>query len=147
MQMLRPATIKAADCPADKNPTGSFGRKLTRKLLVSALLIAVVGLADASKGGGGEKKKETNTFKTNFTPIRTTSGFTLKTGPSITANYSLGTEKTPNYISFNTLITYQKGNSIYVMPYHYKINTSMYLNNSGNNLQLLDLRINMGNHK
>lgn len=133
--MLTPATIGL--------------RKLMRKLLVSALLIAVVGLADASKGGGGEKEKRTakDTLKANFTPIRTTSGFTLKAGPSLTANYSLGTEKTPNYVSFNTLITYQKGNSIYVMPYRYKINTSVYLNNSGNNLRLLDLRINMGNRK
>ena len=128
-------------------PTTIEMRKLMRKLLVSALLIAVVGLADASKGGGGEKKNAKDTLKADFTPIRTTSGFTLKAGPSLTANYSLGTEKTPNYVSFNTLITYQKGNSIYVMPYRYKINTSVYLNNSGNNLRLLDLRINMGNHK
>jgi hypothetical protein len=120
-----------------------------RKLLVSALLITVVGLADASKGGGGEKKTaNTTTLKTSFTPIRTTSGFTLKAGPSLTANYALGTEKTSNYVSFNTLITYQKGNSIYVMPYHYKINTSIYLDNSNsNNLRLLDLRINVGGHK
>ena len=119
-----------------------------RKLLVSALLITVVGLADASKGGGGEKKKDNSSFKTNFTPIRTTSGFTLKAGPTLTGNYFLSAEKTNNYVSFNTLITYQKGNSVYVMPYHYKINTSMYLDNSNKtNLGLLDLRVNLGNHK
>ena len=119
-----------------------------RKLLVSTLLIAVVGLADASKGGGGDKKKDNASLKTNFTPIRTTSGFTLKAGPTLTANYFLSAEKSPNYVSFNTLVTYQKGNSIYVMPYHYKINTSIYLDNSGsNNLRLLDLRVNLGNHK
>ncbi len=129
-------------------PTTIETRKLMRKLLVSALLIAVVGLADASKGGGGEKKNANTTLKTSFTPIRTTSGFTLKAGPSLTANYALGTEKTSNYVSFNTLITYQKGNSIYVMPYHYKINTNMYLDNSNNsNLRMLDLRINVGSHK
>lgn len=132
--MLIPATIE--------------WRKLMRKLLVSGLFITVVGLASASMGGGGEKKNANNNLKTNFTPIRTTSGFTLKAGPSLTANYSLGAEKTSNYVSFNTLITYQKGNSVYVMPYHYKINTSMYLDNSGSsNLRLLDLRISVGNHK
>jgi hypothetical protein len=119
-----------------------------RKLLVSTLLIPVVGLAFASMGGGGEKKSAKDTLKTNFTPIRTTNGFTLKAGPSLTANYALGTEKTRNYVSFNTLITYQKGNSVYVMPYHYKINTSMYLDNTNSsNLRLLDLRVNIGNHK
>ena|ERR1700744_1598287 len=124
-------------------PTSIELRKLTRKLLVSVLLIAVVGLASASKGGGGEKGKKEIPLKTNFTPIRTTSGFTLKAGPTFTGNYLLNAEKTSTYVSFNTLVTYQKGNSIYVMPYHYKINTSVYLNNSGNNLRLLDLRINM----
>jgi hypothetical protein len=116
-----------------------------RKVLVSTLLIAVVGLTFASKGGGGEKKKDNSIpLKTNFTPIRTTNGFTLKTGPSYTGSYLLGQEKTDNYVSFHTLITYQKGNSIYIMPYKYKMNTaSVYLNNSGSNLQLLDLRIKM----
>lgn len=115
-----------------------------RKLLVSTLMVAVVSLAFASKGGGGEKKNTPNTpLKTDFTPIRTTTGFTLKAGPTFSGNYFLSTEKKNDYVSFNTLITYQKGNSTYIMPYRYKINTSVYLNNSGNNLRLLDLRINM----
>jgi hypothetical protein len=120
--------------------------KLMRKTLISTLMVAVVGLASASMGGGG--KKEKNKVNANFTPIRTTSGFTLKTGPSLMGNYSLGTIKTPNYVSFNTLVTYQKGNSIYIMPYHYKLNTSMYLDNSNsNNLRLLDLKISVGNRR
>jgi hypothetical protein len=119
-------------------------RKLTRKLLVSALLVAVVGLTFASKGGGGDKKGEHSvTLKTDFTPIRTTNGFTLKAGPSFTGSYFVGAQKTREYVSFNTLITYQKGNSLYVMPYRYKINTSVYLQKSGNNLQLFDLKISM----
>jgi hypothetical protein len=119
-------------------------RKLTRKLLVSSLLVAVVGLTFASKGGGGDKKGSKDIpMKANFTPVRTTTGFTLKAGPSFAGSFTLGTVKTREYVSFNTLITYEKGNSIYVMPYRYKINTSMYLHNSGTNLQLLDLKISM----
>jgi hypothetical protein len=115
-----------------------------RRTLVSTLLIAVVGLTFASKGGGGDNKKAGSIpLKTSFTPIRTTNGFTLKAGPSYTGSYVLGTEKTTNYVSFNTLVTYEKGNSIYIMPYRYKINTSVYLHNSGSNLRLLDLRVNL----
>ena len=129
-------------------PTKIDLRKLMRKTLISTLMVAAVGLAFASKGGGGEKNNTKNVpLKTNFTPIRTTSGFTLKAGSSMTANYLLGAEKTPNYVSFNTLITYQKGNSLYVMPYKYKINTNMFLNTSGSNMRLLDLRINVNMHK
>lgn len=145
--MLTTKTITANDRPSDKTAApGSYGRKLMRTLLVGTLMIAVVSLTFASKGGGGEKKTSNTPLKTNFAPVRTTGGFTLKAGPTFSGNYFLSTEKKNDYISFNTLVTYQKGNSTYIMPYRYKINTSVYLNNSGNNsnLRLLDLRINMG---
>jgi hypothetical protein len=119
-------------------------RKLIRKLLISASLVAVVGLAVASKGGGGDKNKANTPLKTNFVPIRTTTGFTLKAGPSFTGNTIVSTEKTPDYVSFHTLITYQHGNTTYVVPRTYKVNSSIYMrNNSGSNLSVLDLRINM----
>ena len=125
-------------------PTTIQWRKLMRRTLVSALLIAVVGLTFASKGGGGEKKKDNGVpLKTSFTPIRTSSGFTLKAGPTYTGSYLLGTEKTTNYVSFNTLVTYERGNSVFILPYRYKMNTSVYLNNSGSNLRLLDLRVSL----
>ncbi len=124
-------------------PTTIGLRKLMRKTLISGLMIAVVGLTFASKGGGGDNKKANLPLKTNFVPIRTTSGFTLKAGPTYTGSYAVGTETTRNYVSFNTLVTFQKGNSTYILPYTYKINTAVYLKNSGGNLQLLDLRINM----
>ena len=120
-------------------------RKLIRKSVISLLLVAVVGLTFASKGGGGDKKKAPPfPFKSSFTPIRTTTGFTLKVGPAYTGSYLLGQERTPNYISLNTVTTYQKGNTIFVLPYKYKVTASPYLNLSGkNNLQVFDFRIQM----
>src|SRR5580704_500512 len=114
-------------------------RKLMRKKLISALMVAVVGLAVASKGGGGDNKKTAIPLKTNFVPIRTTNGFTLKAGPSYSGSMVIGAEKTREYVSFSTLVTYQKGNSFYIMPHTYRINTNVYMkNNSGSNLSLLD---------
>jgi hypothetical protein len=128
--MQKPATIKM--------------RKLIRKAISSVLLITVVGLAVASKGGGGEKKKAEIPFKNDFTPIRTTNGFTLKAGPAYTGSYLLGQERTKNSISFSTIATYQKGNAVFVLPYTYKVNVSPYQNLSGrNNLHILDLKIKM----
>ena len=119
-------------------------RKLMRKLLISASLVAVVGLAVASKGGGGDKQKANTPLKTNFIPIRTTNGFTLKVGPNFTGSTIVSTQKTREYVSFNTLITYQHGNMTYIMPHTYKIDSRVFMqNNSGSNLSLLDLRINM----
>ena len=110
------------------------------------MLLAIVGLTFASKGGGGgDKKKSTSfPFKSSFTPIRTTTGFTLKAGPAYTGSYLLGQERTPHYVSLNTITTYQKGNTIFILPYKCKVTTSPYLNLPGKtNLQVLDFRIQM----
>lgn len=131
--MLKPATIQV--------------RKLIRKTVISTLMLAIVGLAFASKGGGGEKKNNNIPLRTEFVPIRTTNNFTLKSGLSYRGSYSLGEEKTKNYVSIHTLVTYEKGNSLYIIPYKYKMNTSVYLNGDAgkSNLQMLDLRIKMHN--
>jgi len=121
-------------------------RKLIRQSVVSTLLLAIVGLAFASKGGGGDKKNNNNIpLRNEFVPIRTTNNFTLKAGPSYRGSLLLGEEKTKEYVSVNTLITYQKGNSIYIMPYKYKVSNSIFLNGDAgkSNLQMLDLRIRM----
>jgi hypothetical protein len=120
-------------------------RRLMRQTIISALMVAVVGLAFASKGGGGDKKSNNRLpLKTEFTPIRTTGTFTLKAGPSYTGSFLLGQEKTKNYISINSLVTYQKGNSIFIVPYTYKVNIPVLMDGSRKtNLQLLDLRIRM----
>src|SRR5258706_14281830 len=131
-----------------QRPTTIMMRRLMRQTIVSVMMVAVVGLAFASKGGGGDKgdKKSNNKIplKTEFTPIRTTGSFTLKSGPSYTGSFVLGQEKTKNYLSISTLVTYQKGNSIFIIPYTYKINNSTLMDGSRKtNLQLLDLRIKM----
>ncbi len=126
-------------------PTPIEMYKITRKAIISVFLLTVFGLAIASKGGGGDKKKATKfPFKNTFTPIRTSGGFTLKAGPSFSGSYFLSQERTSNTLSFNTISTYQRGNTIYVLPYKYKVTTSPYLNLSGkSNLQVFDLKIRM----
>lgn len=117
---------------------------MIRKALIMSSLVAVVGLAVASKGGGGDKQKSNVPLKTNFVPIRTTTGFTLKAGPTFMGSTIVATDKAPDYVSFHTLITYQHGNSTFVMPRTLKVNSSVFMHsNSGSNLNLLDLRINM----
>ena len=120
-------------------------RRLMRHAVISGLLLAVVGLAFASKGGGGDKKNtKTVPLKTEFTPIRTTGNFTLKASPAYSGSFFLGQEKTKTTISFNSLVTYEKGNSIFIMPYKYKVNIPGLSDGTNKtNLQLLDLRIKM----
>lgn len=118
---------------------------MLRKTFACAVLLAIGGLTFASMGGGGDKKKDNSIpLKTEFVPIRTTNNFTLKAGPSYSGSFMLGQEKTKTSISFNTLVTYEKGNSIFVMPYKYKVNTGNIMDGSKkSNLQLIDFHINM----
>jgi hypothetical protein len=120
------------------------GEKLIKRALLSVLLVGAVVFTFASKGGGGDKKKSSNLpIKTNFTPIRTIGGFTLKSGPAYGGSFMLGRERdTRGIVSVNSLVTYQKGNTIFILPYRYKVSTD-YLSTPKNSLHLLDLKINM----
>jgi hypothetical protein len=100
-------------------------------------------LAFASKGGGGDKKNAAP-FKNDFTPINAASGFTLKNGYSYSGSYIFNQAKTADKtVSFNAMVSYQKGNSIYIMPYKYKVNISSMGAQANSNLQLVGVRIRM----
>ena len=117
-------------------------KKIIRTVSFSAMLFAVVAIAFASKGGGDKKKNVT--FKNDFVPIRTTNGFTLRNGVSFNGSHFLNTEKNTKTFSYNTVVTYQKGNTVFIMPYKYKVNigpVSTAVPKS--NFQMLNLKINM----
>jgi hypothetical protein len=116
-------------------------KRLTRQTGISVLLVIIAGLAFASKGGGGDKKNNPS-LKDNFTPIR--NGFTLKTGSSYAGSHIFSQEKSNNKLSLNTVITYQKGNTVYILPYKYKVNASSFSSTAPKtNLQFLGVKIQM----
>ena len=110
-----------------------------KKALISFVLVSLGVFAIASMGGGGNKSKD-KTVKPEFTPIRTTNGFTLKAGPMYRGSFSIGQEKSKNLVSFNSIVTYQKGNTIYILPCKYKVQTSV-PSQAASSLQLLNLKI------
>ena len=112
-----------------------------KKALTSLLLISVGVWTLASMGGGGNKSKD-KAVKPEFTPIRTTNGFTLKAGPVYHGSIIFGQEKSKNLVSYNSVVTYQKGNTTYILPCKYKLQTST-ISQSGSSLQMFNLRIKM----
>jgi hypothetical protein len=117
----------------------NFTQKLNhmlKKTIISFVMVGAVALAVASSGGG-DKKKEAR--KAEFTPIRTTNGFTLKAGPAYTGSHTFGSIRNNNVISYNTVVTYQRGNSVFILPHQSRVNTTVPSYRS--NLNLLDLRI------
>lgn len=119
-------------------------KKLTRQAAICAVLVVMVVITFASKGGGGDKKYN-NSFRSNFTPIRTLNSFTLKTSPSYNSgSFYFTPGKENNRLSLNTMITYEKGNTTYILPYKYRVNISSW-NKDGQktNLQFLGVKIKM----
>jgi len=110
---------------------------LLRKFAISTLLVAVTVLAVASIGGGRNKAKPAS-LKPGFTPIKTSKGFTLKSGPSYRGSIILKESRFSNYISYKSLVTYQKGNTTFILPNKY--NVSIQPNTRKSNLQMLNLR-------
>ena len=118
------------------NSTLKFNHML-KKTLISCAMIGAVALAAVASSGGGKKKSETP-LKPIYTPIRTTNGFTLKAGPSYTGSQILSSERSRNFITYSTVVTYQKGNTVYIMPQQVKMNMRPSFKT---NLNLLDLKI------
>ena len=111
---------------------------VARKTLFSVLLVGLGVFAIASMGGGNKSKDKT--AKPEFVPIRTTSGFTLKAGPVYRGSINFGQQKTKELVAFNSLVTYQKGNTVYILPGTYKVQIAPATNST---LQLLNLRLKM----
>lgn len=95
-------------------------KTFTKKLVTIALLFGIAQVAMADRGVG---KKKNKTILNIYTPttLRSSIGFNLKTGLSYTGSLLSSTQTVGNSIMTNSLITYQKGNVTYVVPYKHKI--------------------------
>jgi hypothetical protein len=112
---------------------------MLKKTIISCAMIGAVALALASSGGGDKKRTET-LRKPDFTPIRTTNGFTLKAGPVYTGSHVFSVRNN-NFVTTNTVVTYQQGNKVFILPYKSRVNVAPASATFHNNLNLLDLKI------
>ena len=124
-------------------------RKFTKKTTIILALVSVTGVVFADRGTGKRSKAKTSLN------INTTSSPSLKN--SILANIKNGLAYKGSFIatrqantgvssfSNNTLMTYQKGNTTFILPYQQKISipSAANCNKNSNSLQLLNLKVRM----
>lgn len=110
---------------------------MLKKSIICCAMIGIVALAVASSGGGGTKKK--SILKPEFTPIRTSTGYSMRPGVTYTGAQVVASQRTKGGVTFNTLATYQRGNAVFILPNQYKVNTNKPAFKS--NLNMVDLKI------
>lgn len=106
-------------------------------------MTAIAFLGFASSGGGDGKRKSNLSFNKDFVPVRTSGGFTLKSGPSYKGSRLLNYNRQNNSVHFTSVITYQKGNTTYILPYKNKMMLPGKLSEK-NNLNALNVKIKLG---
>lgn len=110
---------------------------LRKKIAFSILFIGLAAFSFASMGGGSKPKA--SSLNLVFSPVRITSAFTLKAGPSYHGSTIFNDVKANDFISFNSIITYQKGNTTYILPYKHRVSVSA----AKSNLQIVNLSVNI----
>lgn len=93
-------------------------RKISRTLLLLAILTGQMFTSFADRGIGKKKNKVVLNIKAPAS-FNAALNFNLKNGLRYTGTLLNAPVLSTN--SFNTIVTYQKGNSIYVMPYKQKV--------------------------
>jgi hypothetical protein len=99
-------------------------RSFTKSIIATSALIisGLFAFATVGIGIGGEGKKEQRaTAVKGFTPIKTANGFTLKAGPQYKGSMIMGQKSSQQSISFQSVVTYQKGNTTYILPLQHKV--------------------------
>ncbi|HVT84520.1 MAG TPA: hypothetical protein VHD35_04930 [Chitinophagaceae bacterium] len=93
-----------------------LGKKLTFLALLAVTAVAAFATLGDGKVRSNNSKKSLLSNKTVLAP----GTFSLKSGYNFRGNEVVSLEKN-RYIDINTVITYQKGNSTYIMPLKKKV--------------------------
>ncbi len=96
--------------------------KITRISLFAVALFATAFSAMADRGTGKKSKtaKVTLNISTPST-LKNSLAFNFKNGLKYSGSVVLNTQRSGNLMFRNSLVTYQKGNTTYIIPYKQKI--------------------------
>ncbi len=94
--------------------TSGFAKKVVVVLVMFSMAHYVFAV-DGTMDGGKKSSKAFSTLKSDL-------NFSLKSGYTYRGNRSFGTKRSSSSISSSTVITYQRGNVTWVMPYRIKTN-------------------------
>ena len=95
-------------------------RIVRRKLVVILLLAIFAATAFATLGDGKSGKIKPKNSLLSDKNISATGNFSLKSGYTFRGSQVINTQN-ERYINLNTIVTYQKGNTTYILPLKKKV--------------------------
>lgn len=95
-------------------------RRVTKIVLLFAILNGVM-LTTWADRGVGKKKAKISLNIVSSVPFAKSLSFNLKSGLKYTGTLLNSVEANKGSILYNTLVTYQKGNTIYIIPFKQKV--------------------------
>ena|SRR5258708_32259829 len=106
-------------------------KKLLKITFLLLLIACVCGIANADRGVFGKKrnKVQLNIFTT--TNLKKSIPFNLKSGLTFKGSTLLNSQQIGNSFFNTALISYKKGNTIYILPYKQKILIPSYTPETG----------------
>jgi hypothetical protein len=91
--------------------------KKAKMILVVVMLSGIAFSALADKGIGKKSKAKVSLNITTTNSLRNSISLNLKTGLKYTGSLLVNQQSSGNSIMSNTLVTYQKGNTVYIIPH------------------------------
>lgn len=95
--------------------------RFTKKILTIALLICFANVSFADRGIGKKNKTRTILNISTATSLKSSIAFNLKSGLSYKGSLLTSHQTIGSSIMNNSIVTYQKGNITYIIPYQYKV--------------------------
>jgi hypothetical protein len=89
-----------------------------RKTLMLMAFMCLYAVSFGSYVGAGDKKdtKSKNT-KVVFSNLKSTMNFSLRNGMMYRSNKVVSTQRCEKSVLYNSVVTYSKGNTIYIIPH------------------------------
>lgn len=99
------------------NATATFIKRLIKRKIATAVLVTASVASFATLGDGGKKGSSKVVASKNLSA----KNFSLRSGYNYKANHLFTSNKPTKFVMMNTVVTYQKGNSTYIIPLKKKV--------------------------
>ena len=106
-------------------------KTLSKITFVLLLISFISGIANADRGVFGKKKNKVQLNIITVSTLKKSIPFNLRSGLSFKGSSLLNSQQIGNSIFNNGLISYKKGNTVYILPYKQKVLIPSYSAESG----------------